>query len=95
MDPELRRAISELHALAADNHRMLRAIRRDQWFGFIGKLIFWIVLFIAPFYLYQHYVAPLVTKIQSTPGTAVDTMNASLPSFAQMQNLVHSFLSGL
>jgi len=41
MDPEMKRQLEEIHALAKDTNRMLHAMRRDYWLGLVGKLIFW------------------------------------------------------
>lgn len=92
MDPEMKRSIDEIHALAKDNHDMLRAIRRHQWWNFITTVIFWLVVLIAPFYLYQQYVQPLVAKFQE-PGT-VTSGGFKLPTSADVQKLINSFKAG-
>lgn len=89
MDPELKRTLDELHALAKDNHRMLRAIRRDQWFGFIGKIIIWVLVLALPLFLYQHYLEPLIAKF--VPASSTTTANAfGLPTTADLQKLLKS-----
>lgn len=87
MDPELKRQVEEIHALVRDNHHMLRAIRRHQWWSFITTVIFWLVVLVAPFYLYQQYVQPLVAKF-SAPGAAASSF--SLPTSADVQKLLNS-----
>jgi len=91
MDPEIKRQLEEVHALAKDNHQMLRAIRRHQWWSFVTTAVFWLVILIAPFYLYQQYVQPLVDKF-SVPGTT--TGGFGLPTSADVQNLINSFKAG-
>jgi len=93
MDPESKRLLEEDLALAKDNHRMLRAIRRDQWLGFISKLIFWAIALALPFYLYQQYLQPLVTKFQETTGTSTSSMFV-LPTTADLQKLINSYKVG-
>ena len=66
MDPELKQRLDQIHALAKDNHDMLRAIRRDQWLGFIGRVIVWLIVLALPLYLYQQYLQPLVSKFSAT-----------------------------
>jgi hypothetical protein len=63
-DQELRSLLERTHSLAADNNRMLRAIRRDQWWGFIAKIIFWAVIIIVPFYFLQSYLSALPSASQ-------------------------------
>jgi len=92
MDPELKQEIAQIHALAKDNHDMLRAIRRHQWWSFITTAVFWIVVLLAPFYLYQQYVQPLVAKF-SAPGTP--TNGFQLPTSIDVQKLINSVKVGL
>ena len=90
MDPEMKREMEEIHALAKDNHRLLRAMRRHQLFGTVVSIIFWLVILIAPFYLYQQYLQPLVAKFSATPGAAASGL-FNLPSSAELQKLINSF----
>ncbi|MCR4275984.1 MAG: hypothetical protein NUV90_01220 [Candidatus Parcubacteria bacterium] len=91
MDPELKRSIDEIHALVKDNHQMLRSIRRHQWWSFMTTFIFWLVVLVAPFYLYQQYVQPLVARF-AAPGTTTSGFN--LPTSADVQKLINSFKTG-
>lgn len=90
MDPELKQQLEEIHALAKDNHQMLRAIRRHQWYGVIGTILFWAVLIITPFYLYQQYLQPFIAKFSATTG-APTTGLFGLPTSADLQKLINSF----
>ncbi len=93
MDPEIKRQLEEIHALAKDNHQMLRAVRRHQWYGIIGTIVFWAVLLITPFYLYQQYLQPLVAKFQATTGSPTSGP-FGLPTTADLQKLINSFKAG-
>ena len=94
MYPELKRLLEETHALAKENHRMLRAIRRDQWFGLIGKIIIWIIVLLLPLYLYQQYLQPIVSKFSAAPGAATTSGLFGLPTTAELQKLINSFKAG-
>ncbi len=95
MDPELKRVLDETHALAKDNHRMLRAIRRDQWIGFFGKIIVWVVVLVLPLYLYQQYLGPLVARFSAMSGIATSTTNPfGLPTTTELQKLINSYKAG-
>ena len=94
MDPELKRQLEEIHALAKDNHQMLRAIRRDQWLGFVGRVIIWIVVLLLPLYLYQQYLQPIVSKFSSATPGEMTTGILGLPSSADVQKLINSFKTG-
>ena len=93
MDPELKRQLDEIHALARDNHRMLRAIRRDQWLGFIGRIVVWIIVLALPLYFYQQYLRPLVSKFSTTTGVTT-TGPFGMPTFAELQKLINSYKVG-
>jgi hypothetical protein len=93
MDPEIREQLEEIHALAKDNHRMLRAIRRSQWFSFFTSVVFWIAVVLVPIYLYQQYIAPTVARISTITGVSTTTTSSflGLPTFNEIGKLVNSF----
>jgi Kef-type K+ transport system membrane component KefB len=64
MDPELKALLTETLALAKENHRMLRTMRRDAWLGFVLKVIFWAVIIIAPLYFLAPYLSSLPSAAQ-------------------------------
>ena len=91
MDPELKRALDEIHLLAKDNHRLLRAVRHHQFLEMFGKFIVYLVLILLVAGLYLGYVAPLMRQFAPS-GTASSTASGfSLPSFAQLQKLISSY----
>ena len=93
MDPELKQQLDQIHALAKDNHDMLRKIRRDQWLGLVGRIIVWAIVLALPLYLYQQYLEPFVTKFSTNAGVTA-TGPFGFPTFAEMQKLLNSFKAG-
>ena len=93
MDPEARHLLEETHALARDNHRMLRAIRRSQWVSLISTIIVWVVVLALPLYLYQEYFAPTIARISELSGMSTTTTTGlfGLPTSAGVQKLINSF----
>lgn len=89
MDPELQKTLDEIHALTKDNHRMLRAIRRDQVLSFFGKIVLWVIVLALPLYLYQQYLEPLASKFSATPGAASGFFG--LPTSADFQKMINSY----
>lgn len=72
---------------------MLRAIRRDQWIGFIGRVIVWIIVLALPLYLYQRYLEPIAAQFSATPGEF--TSGAfGMPTSADIQKLINSLKAG-
>jgi len=94
MDPEIKREMEEIHALAKDNHRLLRAMRRHQLFGMVVSIVFWLVILITPFYLYQQYLQPFVAKFQTTTTGSPTSGPFGLPSSAEIEKLINSFKAG-
>lgn len=92
MDPELQKTLEEIHALTKDNHRMLRAIRRDQILSFFGKIVLWVVVLALPLYLYQQYLEPLTAKFSTTPGSVSSLFG--LPTSADFQKMINSYKVG-
>lgn len=97
MDPEIKKELEEIHALARDNHQMLRAIRRDQWLGFIGRIIVWAIVLALPLYLYQQYLQPIVSKFYPTTSTSTSSTSGpfGFPTSAEVQKLINSYKTGL
>ncbi|MCR4333740.1 MAG: hypothetical protein NUV60_01835 [Patescibacteria group bacterium] len=93
MDPEIKRLLEETKALAKDNHQMLRAIRRHQWYGLLTTVVFWLVILIAPLYLYQQYLQPFISKFSATTGVSTSGP-FGLPTSADVQKLINSFKAG-
>ena len=93
MDPEIRKALDEIHALTRDNHRLLRAVRRHQILETFGKLFIWAVVIVAGVYAYIGYVYPLIERYQANPQQAASNI-FGLPTLSDLQNLVHSYQPG-
>jgi hypothetical protein len=91
MDPEIKRQLEEIHALVKDNHHLIRAVRRHQLFGIVMSIVFWLVILITPFYLYQQYLQPFVVKFQLTQGGTTTGGGAT----NEMQNLINSIKAKL
>ncbi|MEK7144603.1 MAG: hypothetical protein AAB794_01975 [Patescibacteria group bacterium] len=90
MDPELKQTLTEIRAFTKDNHDMLRAIRRHQWYGLITSIIFWLAVLITPFYLYQQYLQPIVSKFSTAPS-GTTSGNSTI---TEIQKLINSFKAG-
>ena len=94
MDPELKQILEETRALAKDNNRMLRAIRREQWIGWVGKIIIWIIVLALPLYLYQRYLQPIVNQFFITSGIPATSGPFGFPTSADIEKLINSYKTG-
>ncbi len=92
MDPEIKQQLEEIHALAKDNHRMLRSIRRSQRLSFLSTVVIWIVVLALPLYLYQQYLQPVIEKISADSGMSTTATSGflGLPTFNEFGKLLNS-----
>ncbi|HUQ30114.1 MAG TPA: hypothetical protein VM103_01190 [Candidatus Paceibacterota bacterium] len=94
MTPEEKKLLEETLSLSRENNRMLHALRRSAWIGFIWKVLLWAGFILVPLYLYQQYLGPIFQKFQAfAPGSATTTQPGvfGFPSFAEIQKLIDSY----
>jgi len=91
MDPDIKRLLEENHALAKDNHRLLRAVRRHQLIGMFWKVIVWFVIFASVYYYYQFYLKPMAAQFQTAAAGMKSGEAFNLPSSADVQKLIDSY----
>lgn len=85
MDDELKKLLQENLDLARENNAMLRVMRRNAWISFFSKLFVWALLIIAPLYLLDRYLGPIVEQAGSGQGAF------GLPSSADVQKLLEYY----
>ena len=88
-------------AVAEDTHRMIRAMRRNAFWGGVFKTLWWAVLIIVPIIAYYLYLAPLVEQAAATYGKVeqgvnqVQGLTQNLQSLPEpLRGIVQSFLQG-
>jgi len=69
MEDNERALLEESVRIGKENNRLLRATRRDAWFGFIFRLIFWIIVLFAPVLLY-FLLQPYIDTFLAVYGNA-------------------------
>lgn len=92
MDPEIKKLVEETHALAKDTHRLVRAIRRDQWISFFGRIIIWAFVLLLPLYIYQQYLYPIISTFSASSTTPTGFLG--LPSSVDVEKLINSYKAG-
>lgn len=93
MDPELKRQLEEIHALARDNHHLLREVRRHQLIEMFGKYVFWLIVIGSSVYGVVNYLQPLATKFSASTGMTPSGL-FGLPTSADIQKLINSYKAG-
>jgi hypothetical protein len=93
MDPEVRKLLEEVHALARDNHRLLRSVRRHQILETFGRYMLWIILILLSYVSYVSYIQPFMEKFRTDPQGAAQSF-FGLPTSSDVQNLINSYKPG-
>ena len=93
MNPEEKRLLEETHALAKDNHHLLRAVRRHQLIAAFWRIALWAAVVLATLYAYQFYLRPLAQKYQAMTGSATSGP-FGLPTTTDVQKLINSHGAG-
>ena len=63
MDPDLKSLLEENLALAKQNNKMLRAMRRAGRWSALVRVLWWAFILISTYYFYQAYLEPLLGSI--------------------------------
>ncbi len=81
MDNNIQKLLEQNIRLTKENNHLLRSMRRAAIYGFIGKILFWIIMLGVPAYLYVSYISPILFGNQSQRTSAwerlVNTSNIS------------------
>ena len=93
MEPEIQKQLGEVHALARDNHRLLRAVRRHQLLSAFSGIIFWLFVLGSTGYLYQFYLKPLADKYSAAKNPS-SSSGFLQTSSTEIQKLLHSGTAG-
>ena len=72
--------LEETYALAKENNKMLKRMRRAAWIGGVFKLLFWVAMIGVPAWLYYEYAQPIV-------GQLVDTISQVQGASTQIQQM--------
>ncbi len=54
--------LEQTYALAVENNRLLKKMRRGAWFGFFFKLLFWGIMLGIPVWLYFTMFQPIMDQ---------------------------------
>lgn len=92
-DDGLKKLLEENLAVAKDNNRLLREMRRNAILGLIAKIVLWLVLLGVPLIFLSSYIGPLMEALS---GTSTSTQNIGpgllgLPSGEQLNQLIEQY----
>jgi hypothetical protein len=93
MTPEEKRLLEETHALARDNHHLLRSVRRHQIITDFGKFALWLIFIAIAGYYYLFSLKPAFDTFQETGSIELPASLFGIPS-AELQKLIDSYKAG-
>ena len=79
--------LQRTYALAKENNKLLKKMRRGAWIGFIIKLIVFVVL---PWWMYITFLQPLLGQVVGVFGKVQDTAQNVGITPQQLQQLLHT-----
>lgn len=86
--------LQETYRLTKENNKMLHAMRRNAFWGGIIKFILYIlVLFVAPLWLYLTYLAPIMEQTLATFNEIQGTGAKAQAQFGNFQETLKQFQS--
>ena len=87
--------MNELYELTKENHRMLKAIRRDAFVGGIFKFVWWVVILVVIPYFTCLYLQPYLNDVAHTYNSVKTTTNTvqaqTSGGFAAIENFFKQF----
>ena len=90
---ELKKLLEENLAVAKDNNRLLRELRRNAILGLIAKIVIWLVLLGVPLFFLSAYLGPLMDTVtgQSSNGAGIPMGLFGVPSEEQINKLIEQY----
>ena len=90
---ELKKLLEENLAVAKDNNRLLRELRRNAILGLIAKIVIWLVLLGVPLFFLSAYLGPLMDAFsgKSTDGQSLPLGLFGVPSEEQINKLIEQY----
>lgn len=90
---ELKKLLEENLAVAKDNNRLLREMRRNAILGLIAKIVIWLVLLGVPLFFLSAYLGPLMDAVtgQSANGQVIPGGFFGVPSEEQINKLIEQY----
>jgi hypothetical protein len=83
--------LEKTYALARENNKMLRKMRRAAFWGWVFKIIFWAIFLGVPIWLYFQFFQPVLDEFMGTYAQLQETGNRATVQFEEFRNLFDRF----
>ena len=87
----LQKLLEENLAVAKDNNRLLREMRRNAILGIIAKVVLWLVVLGVPLFFLSSYLGPLMDALSGAGDQTMAPGLFGLPSSEQMEALLKEY----
>lgn len=88
---DLEKLLEENLAVAKDNNRLLREMRRNAILGLIARVVIWLIVLGVPLFFLSAYLGPILEALSGSGE--LPTGLFGLPSEAQLQQLIEQYQS--
>ena len=90
---ELKKLLEENLAVAKDNNRLLRELRRNAILGLIAKVVIWLILLGVPLFFLSAYLGPLMEAFtgQNSGSESLPTSILGFPSEEQITQILEQY----
>ncbi len=90
---DLKKLLEENLAVAKDNNRLLREMRRNAILGLVAKVVLWLVVLGVPLFFLSTYIGPLMSAFSGAAPTGENLKPGlfGLPSAEQVSDLMQQY----
>ncbi|HEY0948191.1 MAG TPA: hypothetical protein VGE53_01735 [Candidatus Paceibacterota bacterium] len=88
---ELEKLLEENLAVAKDNNRLLREMRRNAILGLIAKIVLWLIILGVPLFFLSSYLGPIMDAISGTQNGQLPSGLFGVPSEDQLNRLIEQY----
>lgn len=92
---QIEKLLEENLAVAKDNNRLLREMRRNAILGLIAKVVIWLVILGVPLFFLSTYLGPLMEAVSGqASASGLPSGLFGLPSEEQLNRLIEEYKAG-
>lgn len=92
----LTKLLQENLAVAKDNNRLLREMRRNAILGLIARIVLWLVILGVPLFFLSTYLGPILDAMSGQGGGSGQLPSGlfGIPSEEQINQLIEQYQAG-